>query len=609
MKMILRLRIKVMAMKKKKYSLTEEGLLIHKHYKKNRLIVFIVLCCLLLSMTVGYSANLSSVLNFLGYVELDVEEGKLEIISITNTALTNATDNGTSMSLTEDSATGTNILTANFNIDYYRTQGSSTMSATYEVVIKNSSFQNQTLSTVTSTPTFTSGSSTLNYSISGANTGTTVLGVGESVTVTITFSLGSSTRNTHYIVNEVFEFEFATNVTSNIKLTPVLNTSSVTFNSNDELQKVSIYVTNNSASDITYNFSTNNTNFLFTDSSGNELSDFTIESGVGETVEIYLKISADHIFTGDSDTIDIHLNTTSPSILTYSFGKINATVPVSGIQRIIGDETINDDTSIDFTTTVTTSGLFKNTTNGEITYFYRGNVTDNYVSFAGFTWRIIRIDKYGTRIILDSVISNTTAWASSNATTNNSLDEAIEVLKYSNSPVKTTVDSWYNTNLSSYSDLIKTSLFCEDMSNQSLTSSGSGYTTYYFGSYIRNGPDSSGYTPEFVCDSQYITSYNIGLISGDEVAFAGGLFNTDSTNYYLYNSSITSIWWTLSPSYYDTTLKTMGILVVNGSNGRFYDWQDGNTIANSNAIRPVITLDTDRLSGGDGTSSNPYTFT
>ena len=53
----------------------------------------------------------------------------------------------------------------------------------------------------------------------------------------------------------------------------------------------------------------------------------------------------------------------------------------------------------------------------------------------------------------------------------------------------------------------------------------------------------------------------------------------------------------------------MGILVVNGSNGRFYDWQNGSTIANSNAIRPVITLDTDRLSGGDGTSSNPYTFT
>ena len=92
------------------------------------------------------------------------------------------------------------------------------------------------------------------------------------------------------------------------------------------------------------------------------------------------------------------------------------------------------------------------------------------------------------------------------------------------------------------------------------------------------------------------------------MSFAGALFNNDNTNYYLYNSSITNYWWTISPSYYDTSLKTVGNMIVNGSNGRFLDWQNGDTIANSNAIRPVITLDTDRLSGGTGTRFNPYTF-
>lgn len=39
-----------------------------------------------------------------------------------------------------------------------------------------------------------------------------------------------------------------------------------------------------------------------------------------------------------------------------------------------------------------------------------------------------------------------------------------------------------------------------------------------------------------------------------------------------------------------------------------YDWQNGSTIANSNAIRPVITLDTDQLKGGSGSASDPYVF-
>ena len=52
----------------------------------------------------------------------------------------------------------------------------------------------------------------------------------------------------------------------------------------------------------------------------------------------------------------------------------------------------------------------------------------------------------------------------------------------------------------------------------------------------------------------------------------------------------------------------VGTLLINGATGHFHDWQNGNTIANSNAIRPVITLDTDRLSGGTGIIGDEYTF-
>mgnify|MGYP003301165685 CR=1 FL=1 len=58
--------------------------------------------------------------------------------------------------------------------------------------------------------------------------------------------------------------------------------------------------------------------------------------------------------------------------------------------------------------TTDASGLYKSTAtnDGSPTYYFRGNVTNNYVDFAGFTWRIVRINEDGSvRLILDTPIS------------------------------------------------------------------------------------------------------------------------------------------------------------------------------------------------------------
>ena len=387
-----------------------------------------------------------------------------------------------------------------------------------------------------------------------------------------------------------------------------LNTSELNFSTFDDIKEVAFEVHNVSAQDITYNFKIDNNNFMVVDSNGGELSSFVVSAYTVDVSTFYLKVVDDHIFSDLSSIIDVTLVTTSPSILEYNLGSIDVSVPRDKVQDIIDDKTLYDDSTIDFTTTTLTSGLYKNSLNGDITYFYRGNVADNYVSFAGYIWRIIKIDRHGVRVILDSVIDTRSAWGT-NPGTNADLSNAINVVNYANSPVKTVVDDWYNANLSDYSAVIKPSLFCLDTSYQTMVSSGNyGVTVYYFGSYIRNGKDSDGYTPEFICDSQYTKEYNIGLISGDEIAFAGGVFNTVNTNYYLYNSSINVNWWSLSPSYYDSSLGTVGMLLVNGNNGYFYDWPNGSTVENSYGIRPVITLDTDRISGGSGILGDEYIF-
>lgn len=604
-------------MKKNNYSSIENNI-IHKKYHKNRMIIFLLLLIVCTTMTIAYSSRLSSIMYLFGTVNLDIQEGNLEItnIEVVETSTINATNDGYTISVKEGSTNDKYTLVTDFNIDYYRETGSSTTSITYKVTIKNNSIKTMVLNEVNNNTIFTSGTSTLSYTMTGANVGTTVLKYGESATIKLTFNLGSTERNTHYIVKETFEFEFLAS-TSSLSLFAALNSQSVLFDSMESIEEVPITVINNSEYNVEYNFSIDNQNFEIVNSEGKKLSNFTISSNTTEKINIYLKVSTQNVLITTINNIDIKLKTYSPLILTYDVGKIEVTTPQTKLQEILETETIYEDSTIDFTSTTMSSGIYKNSTNGEITYFYRGNVNDNYVSFAGYTWRIIRIDKYGTRIILDSTISDKSNWSDTNTVDTSSLtsdQDKIELLKgklsFQNSNIKSILDTWYNNNLSSYSDIIKTSLFCEDLSFQKLTSSGSGYQTYYFGSYIRNGKDSDDYTPEFVCNGTYATTkqYQIGLISGDEVAFAGALFNTNNRNFYLYNSSITDNWWTISPSYYDTVLNTVGIFIINGSTGKFYDWQNGSTIANTNSIRPVITLDTQRLSGGTGIIEDKYTF-
>lgn len=588
----------------------DEDNIIHRTYKKRRMIIFILFLFIISFMSVGYAA-LNSIFEVTGYVNLNSEVGNLEIISVEETGThVNGTSNGTTFYISDSSTDESVILVAEFDMSFYRTMGSNASSISYNVVIKNNSLTKRKLSTVNSSPTFNSGSSTLNYEMDGISFLTTFINPGDSVTVNLTFSLNEFERYTTYSVYEVFEFEFTKVTDEDFQINASLNTTSLEFATFDDIEAISVSVSNISAYEITYVFDTSNSNFEVVDSSGNELPSFTVSAYTSSTATFYVKIADNHIFSSLSDNIPITLTTTSPSILNYNLGSVSATVPKDKVLDIIGNETINDDSSIDFTSVATSSGMYKNSASGELTYFYRGNVTNNYVSFAGYTWRIIRIDKYGTRVILDSTIGTNMAWGTNPGTGLTAENSAVKsVLNYKNSAIKTTLENWYSTNLSSYSSSIRTTLFCLDQNYQIMQSSGNGYVdVYYFGSYIRNGLDSSGYTPEFSCDSDYIAEYNIGLIAGDEVAFAGGLFNTSNTNYYLYNSSITEQWWTLSPSYYDPSLGTVGMFVVNGADGTFHDWPGTDTIEFELALRPVITLDTDKLSGGSGIPGDMYTF-
>ena len=186
------------------------------------------------------------------------------------------------------------------------------------------------------------------------------------------------------------------------------------------------------------------------------------------------------------------------------------------------------------------SGLYISTaTNtGEPTYYFRGNVENNYVSFAGYTWRIVRINEDETiRIVMQDGINNNEYKLNSNY--NN-----YRYMYYSNSNAKTRLNSWYQTNIGSKSDLankvVSGNYYCE----QAKAKYSSGYTSGNASMTVY-----SSYTPNFKCttdgNGKGQVSASVGLLSYDEVVHAGGYYSQTNSNYYLYNNKY---FWTMSPA-------------------------------------------------------------
>ena len=282
-----------------------------------------------------------------------------------------------------------------------------------------------------------------------------------------------------------------------------------------------------------------------------------------------------------------------------------------------------------FTSTVTntTTGTiyYADTSKGR-TYYFAGNPTDNWVSFGGFYWRIIRINEDGTiRMIYQGTSANTTGTEiliqtnAFNSTDNNNMfvgymyqSNQVHGLT-SSSTIKGILERWYQNNLTSVADKIDGNAgFCGDRqpSTSNTTSNGSGgtgTTTTYYGGYIRLQTNKS---PSFECQNEsdlYTTSgssqgnkaltYPIGLITADEVAYAGGVWAIPNQSYYLYTGQY---YWTMSPYYFygDDTY----VFRVH-SNGNL----NGDSVNLTWGVRPVINLKANvTISEGDGSSSNPY---
>ena len=175
-----------------------------------------------------------------------------------------------------------------------------------------------------------------------------------------------------------------------------------------------------------------------------------------------------------------------------------------------------------------------------------------------------------------------------------------------NSAIKTTIDNWYKNNLTAYTSKLADETFCNDRS----ISSGTGYKLDSYTSYGAYNRNSDRRTPSLKCaqdndkfkvaNASAKLDYPVALITADEMAMAGGVFNTSNTNYYLYNGQYQ---WSLSPGYFPPYLSLARVWYVNSS-GTLRPWHD---VTYSFGVRPVINLKADtQITKGDGSSLNPF---
>ena len=179
------------------------------------------------------------------------------------------------------------------------------------------------------------------------------------------------------------------------------------------------------------------------------------------------------------------------------------------------------------------------------------------------------------------------------------------------SPIKTKLDNWYKTNMTSYTSKLADETFCSDRS----ISSGTGYKTdsyTFYGAYNRLQDNKK---PSLKCsqnndkfkmsNESAKLDYPVGLILADEVALAGGrsYYNgaySSNSNYYLYNGKY---YWALSPSYFISKGSHAYVWCVMPS-GSLNPWY---YVAYSHGVRPVINIKADTtITKGDGSSINPF---
>ena len=321
-------------------------------------------------------------------------------------------------------------------------------------------------------------------------------------------------------------------------------------------------------------------------------------------------------------------------------GSVDTVIPPTLYEQILADNPrIQTRTGFDTTFTETNTGtLYKATesiagnTPKDVDYF-AGDAKNNWVKFANFYWRIIRTNYDGSiRLLYAGTSPDTTSGYIGKSAFNTTKNDPMYVgykygttgslennrLNTNDSTIKTYVDNWYKNNLTAYTKYLSNdAVYCNDRN----LASGENYSTtksFDYASSERLGGDTIA--PTYNCtnmsdafsvnNASAKLDYPVGLMSIDELSYAGGEYNTDLTApyaWYYTNANGESI----------TGSTDFWALSSNGWGANSFGWfvrgsvdpgcLNGIDVDGSNAVRPSVSLSSCNLiSRGNGSPENPY---
>lgn len=306
--------------------------------------------------------------------------------------------------------------------------------------------------------------------------------------------------------------------------------------------------------------------------------------------------------------------------------------------------TVNDDGTVNITGAESENSLLCMAPDDYGTsYYFRGNVSNNYVKFANFYWRIIRVNGDGSiRMIYDGTMAHENGEASEDRIIGTSAfndkydDNAYIGYMYgmpgsssyeethkniSDSTIKKYIDAWYENNLkgTSYDNSLADNIFCNDRqisskfpsvnyNNFGYAKNSTAYRWFYTFGMGPAGQKNDNYST-LICANKNDSftklydvkgngnlKYPIGLITMDELGLAGG-YNVANNYFYL---KIGVSYWTMTSCY-----------IFENSARNHYVFDDGkisydNHVYIKYGVKPVINLKAGSLKSGDGTMNNPY---
>ncbi len=295
---------------------------------------------------------------------------------------------------------------------------------------------------------------------------------------------------------------------------------------------------------------------LITLDSYNELmNNITLESNI--TNEYIISIECQNIET----TGKIHINTINETKNELA-NKILSNNKVEQLTTVVGE------------LSTTEEGLIKGIDEYKETYYFRGISNNNYVSFANYNWRIVRIEGNGNvKLILDEELGDLNSFYSKDS------------LIYDESNAYVILNEWYNEILKEYDEKLDP---MNIVTEETLSS------TNYYASYDRLNKEDYTINP-----TGTESTSKIGLISVDEIIYAGGSIGEENENFYLaddlninYIATNTLLNKNTSNNIYVLNTKTGSVVTYNAA----YDTN----------LRPVISINDKIEVSGNGTPTDPY---